>query len=175
MTEAACYCPQTAPDWAGQDVDLSAALVHDLPIKVLFNMPVAYDMYHQRQYQELHRLELPERWPGLVLTRMGMFSGRLIRLLQDHQTPCRHVHRLAPDFHLRGLMHDGDIGTVRESFLDLQTELFNLGRLPKELYMAYLTCPVCRDRKGGDRILLLRRWVDSPRLRAKQEARRRQS
>jgi hypothetical protein len=43
-------------------------------------------------------------------------------------------------------------------------QLFDMGRMPKELYLCYLTCPVCSEEKGGDKILLLRRWQASATL-----------
>jgi hypothetical protein len=61
-------------------------------------------------------------------------------------------------------LHEGGIGTIKESTRQLQMQLFDFGRMPKELYLSYLTCPVCRDEKGGDKILLLRRWQHSSTL-----------
>jgi hypothetical protein len=43
-------------------------------------------------------------------------------------------------------------------------QLLDSGRMPKEMYLAYLTCPACSEERGGDRILLLRRWRASGRL-----------
>jgi hypothetical protein len=61
-------------------------------------------------------------------------------------------------------LHHGGIGTIKEGTRHLQMQLFDMGRMPKELYLCYLTCPICRDDKGGDKILLLRRWKESATL-----------
>lgn len=160
-----CRCPVRLPDWDGRDVDLSGACVHRQPIKTFFSMPIAFDMYQERQRQEVEALELTEPWPGLVLARIGAFGGELLRLLaDDSQSLSRRVQHLAGPFQARGLLHNGGIGSIRESYLDLQRALLEHGRMPKELYIAHLTCPVCAERKGGDKILLLRRWVESRRL-----------
>ena len=36
--------------------------------------------------------------------------------------------------------------------------ILDSGRMPKELYLCHLTCPHCSADRGGDRILVLRRW-----------------
>ena len=46
----------------------------------------------------------------------------------------------------------------------MQSELLDVGRMPKELYLSYLTCPNCEGKRGGARIMLLRRWEASGRL-----------
>jgi hypothetical protein len=71
---------------------------------------------------------------------------------------------LEADFKVRGFLHPGGIGTLKKSLRQLQNTLFDMGRMPKELYLCYLTCPVCSDSKGGEKILLLRRWRQSPTL-----------
>jgi hypothetical protein len=75
------------------------------------------------------------------------------------------VQTLPAAFQLRGKLHEGGIGTIRNSVRALQSQLLDAGRMPKELYLTHLTCPQCREQRGGDRILVLRRWIDSPRLR----------
>ena len=45
-----------------------------------------------------------------------------------------------------------------------QMTLLDKGRMPKELYLAYLTCPRCAEQRGGEKILVLRRWKENARL-----------
>jgi len=47
---------------------------------------------------------------------------------------------------------------------EMQSELLDAGRMPKELYLSYLTCPNCQEQRGGAMILLTRRWQQSSRL-----------
>lgn len=159
-----CGCPGEYPDWHGQDVDLALQPAHVLPIASFFFMPLAYEVYRQRQQAEIEALELEERWPGFALTRTGLLRGRVIRLLTHGNSPSRHVETLPGDFTLRATLHEGGIGTVRNSVREQQMQLLDNACLPKEIYMAYLTCPRCAAARGGERILLLRRWVPSPRL-----------
>ena len=91
----------------------------------------------------------------------------MIRLLQDCESPSRHFQRLPADFQLHGLLHEGGIGTVRTSVRKQPEILLDSGRMPKEMYLSYLTCPRCSEKRGGDRILLLRRWRSSQRLEQK--------
>jgi hypothetical protein len=49
--------------------------------------------------------------------------------------------------------------------------LLDSGDLPKEIYLSYLTCPRCSEERGGERILLLRRWKASNRLSRKVSSR----
>jgi hypothetical protein len=90
--------------------------------------------------------------------------GALIRLLKSGDSPSRFIRFLDNDFKLHGLLHLGGIGTIKTSMRALQNRLFDMGRMPKEVYLCYLTCPLCSERKGGDKILLLRRWKPSPTL-----------
>ncbi len=164
--EQACPCPEAYPDWDGQDIDLSGWCVHDMPIKAFFHMPIAYDMYVAKQAENVEQLGLKERWPGLVLTRTKMFGGHIMRLVEDSESPSRLVRYLPPPFDVSVFLHHGGIGSVSKAVHEHQIKLVESGRRPKELYLAHLTCPVCEQRKGGDKILVLRRWVASRRMAA---------
>ena len=159
-----CFCPSHHPDWHEQDVDLSGHAAHILPIAALMKMPLSYGTYLQKQQYQIEELELTESWPGLVLTQTSMWGGKIIRLLESSQSPSRFVTNLENDFEIRGFLHPGGIGTIRDSMRKLQNSLFDMGRMPGDLYLCYLTCPECEQRKGGDKILLLRRWKASATL-----------
>ncbi len=163
-----CGCPGVYPDWQDQDIDLAHHAAHTLPIASFLYMPLAYDTYRQRQQLGIEQLELEERWPGFALSRTGLFGGRLIRLLKDGQSPSRHVGNLPARFQLNVRMHAGGIGTVRDTVRRQQMDLLDSGRMPKEIYMAYLTCPRCAEARGGERIMVLRRWEERPRLKRRQ-------
>jgi hypothetical protein len=163
MTDT-CACPTNYPQWHEQDVDLSGQPVHRLKIPSFLYMPLSYDMYARRQQDDIERLELEEQWPSLVLTRTGLLRGEILRLLTSSQSPSRFVTNLEGSFQVRGFLHRGGIGTIKESTRQLQMQLFDMGRMPKELYLCYLTCPVCSEQKGGEKILLLRRWQHSATL-----------
>lgn len=159
-----CHCPESYPDWHQKDIDLGGSTVHRLKIASFMYMPLSFDTYLERQYKDIQELELQETYPDIVLSRTGFWGGEIIRILEPAQSPSRYVDTLPLSFQLRGYLHNGGIGTIKEATRALQMELFDLGRMPKELYLVYLTCPICADRKGGDKILLLRRWRESPTL-----------
>jgi hypothetical protein len=159
-----CACPEHYPDWDGKDINLGGRCVHALSIPMFLHMPLSYEVYLKRQYHDIHGLQLKEPWPGLVLTRTGMFRGTIMRLLEKTDSPSHRIQHLPSPFNLRGKLHSGDIGTIRNSVRQIQMELLDSGRLPKELYISYLTCPLCRDARGGNKILLLRRWTESAML-----------
>lgn len=162
-----CGCPGDYPDWHDKEVDLAHHAAHVLPIATLLHMPLSYETYRQRQQQEIEQLELQEQWPGFALTRTGWFGGELIRLLQHSESPSRHVKPLPGNFQLHGLLHNGGIGTIRNSVRQQQMQLLDSGRIPKEIYLSYLTCPRCSEKRGGEKILLLRRWQASKKLAGK--------
>lgn len=166
-----CGCPGNYPDWQGRNVDLAYQAVHILPIASFLYMPLAYDTYRQRQQLNIEQLELEERWPGFALSRTGLFGGRLIRLLKDGHSPSRYVGSLPASFQLNVQLHEGGIGTIRETVRRQQMDLLDGGRMPKEVYLAYLTCPRCAEGRGGERIMVLRRWEETPRLKRRQEKR----
>jgi len=159
-----CGCPDEYPDWHRQEVDLALHPAHIIPIASFLHMPLSFELYRQRQQSEIEQLEITECWPGFALTRTGWLRGKMIRLLEDQSSPSRHFQRLSPDFQLYGFLHEGGIGTVRNSVRKQQETLLDGGRMPKEMYLSYLTCPRCSEERGGDRILLLRRWRPSSRL-----------
>jgi len=158
-----CGCPEKIPPWDGTDIDLGGRCVHRLSIPTLFHMPLAYELYVKRQQQQINQLALEESWPGLVFTRVGLLRGSIMRLLEG-ASPAHHVGFLPSPFQLRAKLHHGNVSTARRSISEIQMDLLNAGRLPKELYLCHVTCPHCSERRGGDQILVLRRWVDSPRL-----------
>ncbi|MBL1277238.1 MAG: hypothetical protein COB30_014235 [Ectothiorhodospiraceae bacterium] len=159
-----CGCPGEYPDWHGLDIDLANHAAHVLPIASFLHMPLSFELYRQRQQSDIEQLEITERWPGFALTRTGWLRGKMIRLLEDTSSPSRHFQRLPADFQLHGFLHEGGIGTMRNSVRKQQETLLDGGRMPKKMYLSYLTCPRCSEERGGDRILLLRRWRPSKRL-----------
>jgi len=159
-----CYCPTSIPDFHLKDVDLSGAAVHRFPLAAFFFMPLSFHHYAERQRQAIIELDVQERWPGLLLSHTGMFRGSIMRVLQNADSPSRFVSVLGADFHLQGYLHKGGIGTLKTSIRALQNHLFDQGRMPKEMYLSYVTCPRCQDEKGGEQILLLRRYQESPTL-----------
>jgi len=163
MSES-CHCPKQFPDWDGKDIDLQGQCIQKLSIPTFFHMPMAIEAYQQRQQREVDNLELPEQWPGLTLTNTGFLRGSLIRPLENVDSPSRHVEFISGSFNLRGLLHEGDIGTIKPAGRKLQSSLFDQGKIPKELYLAYLTCGHCEADRGGHKILLLRRWSASTTL-----------
>jgi len=164
VSEARCACPTAYPDWDGQDISLAGHCVHVQSLPTLFHMPLAYDLYLRKQAENVQQLEVVERWPGLVLARTGFFRGELMRLLEDAQSPSRQIQYLPTPFDVSVMMHHGGIGTVTKTVQAQQIKLYDQGKSAKELYMAHLTCPICSESKGGDRILLFRRWIASARL-----------
>lgn len=165
-----CACPPNFPDWHQHDIDLGGELAHAFPIPLFLHMPIGFEAYAERQRQALERLNLRERWPGLILTQSAAFRGRIIRLLEEAVSPARHLEFLPSPFHLRGYLHHGDIGTISAGVRHIQQALVAEGRRPQELYLCYLTCPRCSEQRGGHKILLLRRWVESPALKKRIKA-----
>lgn len=159
-----CGCPEHYPDWDGKDVDLGGEAVLELPIPSFLHMPVGYEVYLGRARHMVKQLELKPRWPDFYLTRTGWVGGRILCLLNSADSPARHVTRLPIPFQLRGKLHHGDIGSIKSSVREVQADLLDAGRMPKELYLSYLTCPLCQEQRGGAKILLLRRWEESARL-----------
>jgi len=162
-----CHCPSTIPAFHLKDVDLSGAAIHRLPVAAFFFMPLSYHTYAEKQRIAVNELELKERWPGLVLSRTGLFRGSITRVLDDGNSPSRFVSNLPENYLLKGFLHNGGIGTIKNSIRALQNHLFDQGRMPKELYLSYLTCPICESEKGGEQILLLRRFAESETLKSR--------
>jgi len=158
-----CKCPDQYPDWDETNVDLTGHCVLKLGIPMFMHMPLAFEAYLQRQQREIDNLELPERWPGFILTRSGFFRGQILRFLEQTQSPSRHLAYFPSPFNARTMLHKGDIGTLKQSVRKLQHAIFDEGNIPQELYLSYLTCPKCAEHEDM-KILLLRRWVHSKRL-----------
>ncbi len=159
-----CGCPGSFPDWRDQDVNLAGQRVHTAAAPMFLHMPIGYELRVERQRQTLERLKLTERWPGMVLMRTGLFRGKLLRLLEPTTSPARGLEYLPNPFQVRGFLHEGGIGSLAPSVRRIQTDLINTGKRPLELYLSHLTCPHCAAARGGEKILLLRHWVESPAL-----------
>lgn len=166
-----CGCPEAWPKWDGTDQALAGMCVHRMPIAALFHMPLSHDTYVGKQYHNIRQLEMVERWPGFVLTRTKMFGGEIIRFVEDAETASRFVQYLPSPFDVSVMMHEGGIGSIQKTLLKQQAQMVDAGHAPKELYMAHLTCPRCEERKGGEKIMLIRRWLASSRLKSKVQAR----
>jgi len=170
MTEELCPCPETYPDWDGKSIDLSGYCVHEMRVASVFHMPVAFDMYVSKQAANIDHLELKEKWPGLVLSKTGMWGGKILRLLEDSQSSAsRLVHHLPTPFDVMVQLHEGGVGSVPKVVHKMQIAMVEKGCMPKEFYLAHLTCPVCAERKGGEKILIVRRYVANERVKKRME------
>ncbi len=160
----ACGCPENYPeDWSGKDIDLGGQYIHRQPIPTPLHMPVAFEVYLQRQQRSLFDLEVHERWPGFALVETGIWRGKITRLLEDEQVPPSHLVSYLPNAYMvRALLHRGNVSTIRPSLRQLQQGLLDSGYMPKTLYLCHLTCPRCSTQRGGDKIMLLRHWQESP-------------
>ena len=163
-----CGCPEHYPnEWDGQDIDLSGHCVHSHSIPTFLHMPINYAGHMMRQAASVNALELKERWPGFTLTKTGMLGGEILRLVEDIDSPSRLVKYLPINFNVRCVIHQGTMNTLRNSARVVQQALFDEGKLPKEMYLCHLTCPRCAEDRGGDKILLLRRWQANTTLQAR--------
>ncbi|MDH5544876.1 MAG: hypothetical protein OEZ43_04740 [Gammaproteobacteria bacterium] len=165
--EQVCRCPDHWPDWDGAELSLSGRCVHRMSIPSFFHMPLAFDMYVGKQAENIEQLDLKPVWPGLVFSRTGMWGGELICLIEDAESPSRLVQYLPPPFDVHFMLHHGGIGTIQKTLREQQMRLTDAGKVPGDLYMGHLTCPVCEERKGGEKILMMRRWKSSKRLQGK--------
>jgi hypothetical protein len=167
-----CGCPTEFPaDWHGKDIDLGATLVHEQRVPMFLHMPIGFEACLDRQHKDIERLELNERWPGFVLAESAMFRGRLICPLAEESSPARSVYRLPNPFQLRVRLFRGDVGGIKQVVREMQSALLDEGKMPKQLFLSYLTCPRCQEERGGMQIMLLRHWVKSPKLEKRLAAR----
>jgi len=162
-----CGCPVSYPDWHDGDIDLGGQLVHSLKIPMFMHMPIGYEAYLLKQKDDIERLELHETWPGFNLTRTGALRGQMLCPLVEEKSPARNLMILPHPFHLRVHLFHGDVTDMRMSIKHMQSEILDDGLMPKELYLSYLTCPVCEEQRGGKRVMLMRRWVKSKKLEAR--------
>lgn len=160
----ACGCPESFPDWHEQDINLGGRLTHTVSVPTLLHMPIGYELHRERQRQTLHRLGLKEQWPGMVLLRTGLLRGKILRLLEPATSPASGLSYLPHPFWARGFLHQGPITAMAQSARRVQSALVQAGRRPLELYVSHLTCPRCAEQRGGEKILLLRHWAESPAL-----------
>jgi len=164
-----CGCPSEYPDWRNGDVDLGGQLVHSLKIPMFMHMPIGYEAYLVRQKEDIERLELTEKWPGFNLTRTGAFRGQMLCPLAEENSPARNIAVLSNPFNVRAQLFRGDVSDIRQEVRKMQSELLDEGLMPKELYMSYLTCPLCEDKRGGKRLFLVRRWLKNTKLKERLE------
>jgi len=160
----ACGCPSKYPSWNHEDVDIGAWLVHEQKAPMFLHMPIGYEAWLDRQHKDIKRLELNEKWPGFCLTRSALFRGKILCPLQEEHSLARNTYRLSNPYYLRVQVFNGDIGGIKDTVRSMQSSLLDEAKLPKELYLSYLTCPQCQGERGGNKIMLLRHWVESPKL-----------
>jgi len=162
-----CGCPSSYPNWKHGDIDLGGQLVHSLKIPMFMHMPIGYEAYLLKQKDDIERLELHEKWPGFNLTRTGALRGQMLCPLMEESSPARNLMSLTHPFQLRVHLFHGDVTEMRTAIRKMQSEILDDGLMPKELYLSYLTCPVCEEKRGGKRVMLMRRWVKSKKLEAR--------
>jgi len=162
-----CGCPSSYPNWNHGDIDLGGQLVHRLKIPMFMHMPIGYEAYLLKQKDDIERLELHEKWPGFNLTCTGALRGQILCPLVEEKSPARNLMTLPQPFHLRIHLFHGDVTEMRTTIRKMQSEILDDGLMPKELYLSYLTCPICEENRGGKRVMLIRRWAKSKKLEAR--------
>ncbi len=168
-----CGCPSEYPEWHDSDIDLGGTLVHQQKTRLFLHMPIGFEAYLHKQDDDVKKLQLTPLWPGFVLSQSGMFSGRLLYPLKEQDSAVHKTHRLKNPYWLRAHILDGDISDIKNIIRSMQTTLIQEARMPKELYLSYLTCPLCQAERGGNKIMILRHWQSSEKLKqrlAKQAA-----
>ncbi|MDX8408629.1 MAG: hydrolase [Mariprofundales bacterium] len=170
-----CGCPPEYPDWDNRDIDLGGSLMQRTTLPMFLHMPIGFEARLHRQYEIIRGHRLHERWPGVALSQTGIFRGQLLCPLQEERSPLHGVIRLPNPYQLRCKLIHGDIGNIKLAVRTMQSELLDIARMPAALYLAYLTCPACKEERGGNRIMILRHWTKSPKLaqRLKRQQRRR--
>src|SRR3569833_860418 len=143
-----CGCPERFPEWDDQDIDLGGTLVHRLPIPNLMHMPLAYGFYVGRQQQMINQLGLAERRPGLLLTRTGIFRDSITRLMENARSPARNLHVLPRPYWVYAVLHHGNLSTGHKVIQQMQARIVDAGRQPRELYLGYLNCQQCAEKKS---------------------------
>ncbi len=159
-----CGCPPHYPEWDNREVDLGGTLMQQTSVPYFLHMPIGFEAKLFQQHDTIQKMELHERWPGFVLSQSGMFRGRILCPLREERSPLRDIIRLPNPFHLACSVVRGDVGQIKPTVRAMQSALLDAGKMPKELYLAYLTCPVCQERRGGMRIMVLRHWEPSKKL-----------
>jgi len=163
-TAEQCLCPDIYPDWSDTTIDLGGYCIHRLPMSCFFFMPFAYDHTVAKQTHSTNALGVEELWPNFAMTKTSLFKGYMLRLLKAADSPSHHIQFLPSPYHIHATLHYGTMGTIHTTVRAQQTQLIDLGRKPKTLLLAHLSCPVCADRKGGEKILVMRHWRVKQRL-----------
>ncbi|MDQ6991960.1 MAG: hypothetical protein Q9M31_00665 [Mariprofundus sp.] len=159
-----CGCPSEYPQWDNQDIDLGSTLVHEQRAAMFMHMPIGFEACLDRQHQDIKTLELHEQWPGFVLTQSAMFKGKILALLSENNSLARKTYNLKNPYMVRAKLFKGNIREIKNTIRQMQSELFDEGRMPKALYLSYLTCPRCQETRGGTQIMLVRHWLKSTKL-----------
>ncbi|MDQ6951615.1 MAG: hypothetical protein Q9M26_08120 [Mariprofundales bacterium] len=168
MKRLACGCPPEYPDWDGRDIDLGGTLMQKTNMAMFLHMPIGFEAKLHRQYETIIHQGLHERWPGIVFSQTGMFHGQLLCPLQEESSPLHGLIRLPNPYQVRCKLLHGDVGKTKLAIRTMQSELLDSARMPKELFLAYLTCPACQQKRGGGtRIMILRHWHASTTLEAR--------
>jgi hypothetical protein len=93
-----------------------------------------------------------------------MFRGTLIRLLENTQSPSHLVGWLPRPYQVYAWLHQGSLSSLRPVLREIQSNLLDAGKMPRELLLGHLTCSRCAEKRGGEKILLLRHWRESKML-----------
>ncbi|MBF0282824.1 MAG: hypothetical protein HQM07_09710 [Zetaproteobacteria bacterium] len=163
----ACGCPAHFPKWHNQDIDLGATLVHEQGAPMFLHMPIGYEASLDRQLKDIQRLGLHEQWPGFGLTQSAMFRGKILAPLEEASSLSHKTYRLSNPYMLRVRLFKGDIGGIKKTVKEIQSSLLDEGKMPKELFLSYLTCPQCQEKRGGMQLMVLRHWIQSDKLQQK--------
>jgi len=139
-------------------------LVQHTTLPMFLHMPIGFEARLHMQYETIHAHGLHERWPGITLSQTGMFRGQLLCPLREESSPLHGTVRLSNPYQLRCRLLRGDMGKIKTAVRTMQSELLDRALLPKELFLAYLNCPTCRNGDDDARIMVMRHWIHSPKL-----------
>ena len=155
---ADCICPRIdEARWDDQEHRWVERFFYCQPLRYFFGLPVNTGAKVLRMLQTIDARGYHLAEPLQVLFTEARFKGMLLVGIERPEDDSRLSVTCFKEAYWYSRIHHGSFPQARVKARQLKEELLGRGKRVGELYYWCITCPVCREERGGESLVLLAR------------------
>ncbi len=156
--QTTCNCPEISDqDWHMKDQDWSGRIFYFDYLQHFFNLPLGFAKRLSEIKLEIARKGYQLLESEVILYQPGLFQGRILLEIKDPEQYDANVE-VFENARVLSRVFSGPRNKLGAAVAELKA--FTLDRThiePGIIYYWHTTCPVCTDKRGGDKTVLFAR------------------
>jgi hypothetical protein len=152
---AECICPViNDAEWDMKEHRWAERYFYRLPAAYYFRVPWRAERSIRELAEGVKKGPYLFSRPLQILFRDAWFNGELLAAIERPAGELPPAVVTFTEAYWLTALHRGPYGTLRRTVKQLERELVKRGEKAPELYFWHVTCPVCRQERGGDKTVV---------------------